>query len=297
MPPTENQVKLAISQVLSMPSAYNSPLSVLDFRINEKGIITGRFRDASRPRVFSFEIADDGITFSPFVPGRLDSLDIEEWEKFSEGYSFRLDAIRKNRTDKPKCKDGVSYPCGKSCISLKKQCKTNAKDPVSTQKKKQLKAVISEFKASDKTEKIETSKAKTSKSKIKVPDIEEPIEIGESTEPLVTPKINSPKKGFQSNEYTDEGKLMHYPLRDVAATKDLSGRDDEIAKAVDLIKQSGRNWIPVFVREVKPYEYEVVGNHLVHAAAKKAGLDRIWTINVDSDPNTLKQIELLTKGG
>ena len=178
----------------------------------------------------------------------------------------------KTEQTNPSVKMGYLILVASLVLALRNNAKQTLKIPFLLRKKKQLKAVISEFKASDKTEKIETSKAKTSKSKIKVPDIEEPIEIGESTEPLATPKINSPKKGFQTNDYTDEGKLMSYPLRDVAATKDLSGRDDEIAKAVDLIKQSGRNWIPVFVREVKPYEYEVVGNHLVHAAAKKSGI-------------------------
>ena len=276
MPPTENQVKLAISQVLSMPSAYNSPLSVLDFRINEKGIITGRFRDASRPRVFSFEIADDGITFSPFVPGRLDSLDIEEWEKFSEGYSFRLDAIRKNRTDKPKCKDGVSYPCGKSCISLKKQCKTNAKDPASVAKKENLKTVIRELVANDKNVVKGKTVAKVTDVKKTLKDPNSPII--ENPTPMAREKL--------ANSYTDNAVTVTPSFVDILSIKSDKKKTDFSSKQIEDLANSilecNGLLTPILVSRLGPDEYKVIKGDLEYHAAARAleKNDRRELINV-----------------
>jgi hypothetical protein len=316
MTPTETSVKLAIAQVLSMPSVFNAPLYVLDFNIDEKGTVSGRFRDAARPRVFSYEIADDGITFSPFVPGRMDSGDwkVEDWEKFSDGYSFRIDAGMQKRTDKPKCNPAVSFSCGKACVSLKKKCKTDPQDPTSVAKKEKLKAVIKEVTVTDKTSKIKVSKDKSSKPKANklIDDLEplEPLNTSRTPTETVLPELisNNVVKGLggkvgrgkysgsAGGDYEDTGKMMNYPLKSVVATKDMKGKEKEVADAAKMLKESERNWLPVYVKEVRPYEYEVVGNHLTHAAAIKAGFERIWTIPVDSDPATLKQIQMLTNG-
>jgi hypothetical protein len=92
--------------------------------VGDDGKITGRFKDADRPRVFSFEILDD-IRFSPFKSGRLDNE--EEWEDFSLGYSFRFDTPG-GAKKKPQCVKPTSYNCGKSCINIKKNCRCNPDD-------------------------------------------------------------------------------------------------------------------------------------------------------------------------
>jgi hypothetical protein len=123
--PTEVQMKLAIAQVLSLPFAYNSPVIVLDFEVGNGNVIKGRFKDASRLRIFEFEI-DDSINFKPFTWKRIDSADIDPvvWEEFSKGYTYRYDAVKTKRKEKPKC-GNTSYNCGKACISLNKNCKSD----------------------------------------------------------------------------------------------------------------------------------------------------------------------------
>ena len=158
--PTEVQMKLGISQVLSMPFAYNSPVIVLDFEVGNKNIIKGRFKDAIRSRVFEFEIGDS-ITFKPFTWKRTDSLGVDPvaWEDFSKGYSYRYDAVKTPRKEKPKC-GNTSYNCGKACIGLNKNCKSDPPDKPSQEKVDKLRAAAGEFKAvqDDPTKKQEDNK-------------------------------------------------------------------------------------------------------------------------------------------
>ena len=145
--PTEVQMKLGISQVLSMPFAYNSPVIVLDFEVGNKNIIKGRFKDAIRSRVFEFEIGDS-ITFKPFTWKRTDSLDVDPvaWEDYSKGYCYRFDVAKTVRKEKPKC-GNTSYNCGKACIGLNKNCKSDIPDKPSQEKVDKLRAAAGKFKA------------------------------------------------------------------------------------------------------------------------------------------------------
>jgi hypothetical protein len=143
--PTEVQMKLGISQVLSLPFAYNAPVIVLDFEVGNKNIIKGRFKDASRPRVFEFEIGDS-VSFKPFTWKRTDSdVDPMAWEDFSKGYTYRYDAVKKVRKEKPKC-GNTSYNCGKACIGLNKNCKSDPPDKPSQEKIDKVRAMGGEFK-------------------------------------------------------------------------------------------------------------------------------------------------------
>lgn len=106
--PTEAQMRLAIAQTLSQSFAYNAPVVVLDFEVDEEGNITGKFKDAARPRVFVFELDGESVSYKPYAPGRMDSFnlesDVDEWEEFSEGYSYRADAgIGTANGKKPQC--------------------------------------------------------------------------------------------------------------------------------------------------------------------------------------------------
>jgi hypothetical protein len=158
--PTEVQMKLGISQVLSMPFAYNSPVIVLDFEVGNKNIIKGRFKDAIRSRVFEFEIGDS-ITFKPFIWKRTDSLDVDPvaWEDYSKGYCYRFDVAKTVRKEKPKC-GNTSYNCGKACIGLNKNCKSDLPDKPSQEKVDKLRAAAGKFKAvqDDPTKKQEDNK-------------------------------------------------------------------------------------------------------------------------------------------
>ncbi len=144
--PSEAQMKLMIGQTLSMPFAYNSPVIILNFEVDEDGGITGRFKDANRPRVFEFELDGESVNFKPFNPGRMDSsdIDVEEWEQFSDGYSFRVDAAKSGK--KAQCVKPTSYNCGSVCINVKKNCKSSAKDNTSRDRLKKLNTIAKEYK-------------------------------------------------------------------------------------------------------------------------------------------------------
>lgn len=132
---------------------------------------------------------------------------------FARGYFLRIDTARADAARAtPKCKNGVSYSCGKSCISLKKNCKSEPQDEKGKQILKAVKSKASEFaKTKAKTPKatpvkpteikpteikpdVESSpppqgdiKAKTPKSKAK---LSKPVavESGEKTTPAKTKK-------------------------------------------------------------------------------------------------------------
>jgi hypothetical protein len=140
--PSEAQMRLAIGQILSMPFAYNAPVIVLDFDPgtleNEK--ITGRFKDLTRSRVFSFEINKWSVTYKPFTP-RIDSqdIDLKNWEDFSAGYSYRSGYsyradVGGAKREKAQCVKPTSYNCGSICINIKKSCRANADDSFSEER-------------------------------------------------------------------------------------------------------------------------------------------------------------------
>lgn len=159
-PPTEPQMKLAIAQTLGMPFAYNSPVVVLTFKVDDSGNISGVFKDAAQPRTFSFDLKGKEVSYQPYSSRRQDNLILglndfaDKWEEFSAGYSFRVDTGigAGKRTDKPKC-GATSYSCGKACISLNKNCKSLATDEVSQEKIEKLKAAAGEFKQEQETKK------------------------------------------------------------------------------------------------------------------------------------------------
>jgi hypothetical protein len=195
--PTEVQMKLGISQVLSMPFAYNSPVIVLDFEVGNKNIIKGRFKDAIRSRVFEFEIGDS-ITFKPFTWRRTDSdVDPMAWEDFSKGYCYRFDAVKTVRKEKPKC-GNTSYNCGKACIGLNKNCKSDPPDKPSQEKVDKLRAAAGEFKAvqGDPTKKQEDNKLTPKPQEVKAVKTKTAKgAIAKSETPPKTPKTTRPKVG------------------------------------------------------------------------------------------------------
>ena len=190
MIPTEVQMKLAIAQVLSLPFVYNSPVMVVDFEVGNGNVIKGRFKDASRPRIFEFTI-DDSISFKPFTWKRIDSADTNPvaWEEFSKGYTYRYDAVKTTRKEKPKC-GNTSYNCGKACISLNKNCKSDPPDKPSQEKIDKVKAMAGGFKEAqdDPTKKQEDNKLTP-----KPPDYENSDNSPNDLKPEKTPKAKADK--------------------------------------------------------------------------------------------------------
>lgn len=183
-PPTEAQMKLSIAQVLSLPFAYNAPVIVLKFEVDDSNTITGYFRDAARPRVFEFEIDGDEVSFKPYTRAkRGDSIDVQTWEDFSAGFTYRIDAATKKRKEKPTCNPAVSYSCGRSCISLNKTCRVKPpNDAISEQRMNKLSDDTEDFqKAQKETIPKQDQPSTTTKKKTKkVPSL-----IGDGTHEAV----------------------------------------------------------------------------------------------------------------
>ena len=160
--PTKVQMQAVIAQTLSKPFAYNAPVVVLDFSVNDQGEFEGKFKDAARPRVFSFNIEGQSVTFKPYAPGRMDSA--EDWEEFSSGYSYRVDAgIGGNK--KPQCVKPTAYNCGAACINIMKSCKTKTDDPTIKDRLKNLNEIGKDYAETVKTTKTPkiSEPAKTAK--------------------------------------------------------------------------------------------------------------------------------------
>lgn len=146
--PTEAQMKLFIAQTLSMNFVYNAPVVVLKFDVAENGNITGVFKDAARPRVFSFTLDGESVVYKPYKPGKMDSLesdeDVQEWEAFSEGYGFRVDAGVGGKK-KAQCVKPTSYNCGAACINVQKSCKSSPKNNTSAERMGKLKKIAKDY--------------------------------------------------------------------------------------------------------------------------------------------------------
>lgn len=143
--PTEVQMKLAISQTLAQPFAYNAPVVVLDFEVDENGGIIGKFKDAARPRVFEFELDGESVNYKPYKIERIDSNDIESWEEFSSGFSYRVDAGVATKGKKPQCVKPTAYNCGAACINIMKSCKIKTDDPTIKDRLKKLKTIGEDY--------------------------------------------------------------------------------------------------------------------------------------------------------
>jgi hypothetical protein len=65
---------------------------------------------------------------------------VDDWEEFSSGYSYRVDAgIGGNK--KPQCVKPTAYNCGKACINIMKSCKIKTDDPTIKDRLKKLEGI------------------------------------------------------------------------------------------------------------------------------------------------------------
>lgn len=256
--PTESQLKLAISQVLSLPAAYNAPVIVLDFNVGDDGLVTGRFRDAARPRVFTYEIDDDGIAFKPFTPGRMDSLNVTIWESFSEGYTYRFDAVANKSKSRRQCVKPTAYNCGKSCININKTCRVNPKDATSSMRRKRLKAVVEEFKKVNKDVDGGESKPKSNakpETKQKTPKTPKPKLIGDGTHEGVPKNAEEYRKMMIKNGNNIDTEESERIIGSVKNWSDYSG-DIRHAQKKGQFNQEAED-IEAYIKSSTPYKGEI----------------------------------------
>lgn len=92
------------------------------------------------------------------------------------------------------------------------------------------------------------------------------------------------------------GQLMHLPLESLQSSEMSSESEFVVtAAAARLQETDGRNWIPVIVKEVGDYQYEVVSNHFIFAVAQHADLEKVWCIIIQPDDEIIDQTQFLAR--
>jgi hypothetical protein len=92
----------------------------------------------------------------------------------------------------------------------------------------------------------------------------------------------------------DMGKLMHLPLADIRPGLTVATSPYIVQAAATALQQAnGRNWVPLIVKQVDQYCYEVISQGLVYAIAQAAQLERVWCIVTDASPETIALTHIL----
>ncbi|WP_448570987.1 Rho termination factor N-terminal domain-containing protein [Trichothermofontia sp.] len=97
--------------------------------------------------------------------------------------------------------------------------------------------------------------------------------------------------------FDDIGKLMLLPLADIEPGEELSTPAFMLAAAAASLQHTPeqRNWVPIVVQEMGDYQYQVVSNHFVYAAANVADLDKVWCIVIDPHEGNIQQAKILSQ--
>jgi hypothetical protein len=98
------------------------------------------------------------------------------------------------------------------------------------------------------------------------------------------------------SNFDNIGKLMHLPLASIEPAGEFSESEFLVTVAAESVVQSGgRNWVPLIVKEIADYQYQVVSNYLVYAVAQKADLERVWCIVIDPEGKNIEQAKILAR--
>lgn len=94
----------------------------------------------------------------------------------------------------------------------------------------------------------------------------------------------------------DTGKLMRLYVEDIDPGKGTDAPEFLIQASAHLLNQkSGRNWVPVIVKETGEDAYEVIGNSFIFAVAEEAGLEKVWCI-IAEDTEDVAEITKVLAG-
>ncbi|MBN3891485.1 MAG: hypothetical protein HWQ43_20760 [Nostoc sp. JL31] len=98
------------------------------------------------------------------------------------------------------------------------------------------------------------------------------------------------------SDFDNIGKLMHLNLTAIEPGEKFSESEFIIkAAAESILEADGRNWIPVIVKEIGDYKYQVVSNHFIYAVAQEAKLERAWCIVISPESQTIEQAKILAR--
>ncbi|MEH2316042.1 Rho termination factor [Nostoc sp.] len=98
------------------------------------------------------------------------------------------------------------------------------------------------------------------------------------------------------SDFDNIGKLMHLKLTDIEPGEKFSESEFIIKAAAETVLEAdGRNWIPVIIKEIGDYQYQVVSNHFVYAVAQQAKLERVWCIVILPESQSIEQAKILAR--
>lgn len=101
---------------------------------------------------------------------------------------------------------------------------------------------------------------------------------------------------------SDIGRLITTATKNIHYEREVTAQERSVASSIaPLIRQSKRNWIPIYVREISTHKYQLIGNPIVLEATKLAEQKVIYCIQLDDASETaryiLKSQEILLNPG
>ena len=96
------------------------------------------------------------------------------------------------------------------------------------------------------------------------------------------------------SHYSDIGNLMYLDL-DIIESKISTSISNYLVEATakKLKNNNSRNWIPLIVKEVAEYRYQVIGNSFIYEVTKAAKLEKVWCIIADDSEETAAIAQML----
>jgi ParB-like chromosome segregation protein Spo0J len=89
----------------------------------------------------------------------------------------------------------------------------------------------------------------------------------------------------------DIGSMIRTATKNISGGQQLSQSEQAIVSNLAIsMRESQRNWQPIFVRETGLYQFQLIGSSLILEAAKLAGLEVVYCIQVDESENTSQDI-------
>ncbi|NEZ61188.1 transcription termination factor rho family protein [Leptolyngbyaceae cyanobacterium CCMR0082] len=96
---------------------------------------------------------------------------------------------------------------------------------------------------------------------------------------------------------SDIGNLVCLPFEEIEPGQPTNVHDLFLQEAINVLRVSQRNWLPLIVKETGVDQYKVVANTFVYAAISRAGLEEAWCIVVDDSNETAEACSVLAQDG
>lgn len=94
---------------------------------------------------------------------------------------------------------------------------------------------------------------------------------------------------------SDIGNLLCLPFDEIEPGRPTEVHSFLIQESARVLRKSQRNWVPLIVKEIKPDQYEVIGNAYVYEAITEAGLEEAWCILADDTAETAEVAAVLAQ--